>query len=179
MKSMSKVICMGLAALLSAAGVTAFAQNPAANNSAAPETYLLKEGSEVNLKFSEDISSKTAAVDDRINLDLAEDLKVGDVTVAKAGSKAVGSCTNAKKAGMMGKAGELNVRLEYIKVGDHRVRLRANKGKEGEGKVGTSVALTVLFGPLGLIKHGKNVEVKTGTPLKAYVDEDVRLPADK
>ncbi|MFN0119435.1 MAG: hypothetical protein ACKV2V_02920, partial [Blastocatellia bacterium] len=60
-----------------------------------------------------------------------------------------------------------------------RIRLRANKGQEGEGKEGTMVALTVLFGPIGLIKKGKNVEVKAGTPLKAFVDEDVRLPVEK
>jgi hypothetical protein len=55
------------------------------------------------------------------------------------------------------------------------VRLRGSKGKEGEGREGTAVALTVLFGPIGLIKDGKNVEVKAGTPLTAYVDEDVSL----
>jgi len=37
--------------------------------------------------------------------------------------------------------------------------------------------LTVLFGPIGLIKHGKNVEVKAGTPIAAYVDEDIGLAA--
>jgi len=142
------------------------------------ETYVLKEGTEVALKFAQDVSSKTAAEDDRVNFELAEDLKVGDVVVAKAGSKAVGSVTHVKKAGMMGKGGELNVRLEYLKVGDSRVRLRANKGKEGEDKTGTTIVLTVLFGPIGLIKHGKNVEVKSGAPLKAFVDEDIRLPAD-
>jgi len=76
---------------------------------------------------------------------------------------------------MMGKAGELNLRLEHLRVGDQRVRLRGSKGKEGEGKVGTAVALTVLFGPIGLIKHGKNVEVKAGTLLTVYVDEDAQL----
>ena len=70
------------------------------------------------------------------------------------------------------------MRLEYMKVGDSRVRLRGNKGKEGADKTGTAVALTILFGPLGLIKHGKNVEVKSGAPLKVFVDEDIRLPAD-
>jgi hypothetical protein len=139
--------------------------------------YLLKEGTEVELKFSEALSSKTATEDDRVNLELSEDLKVGDVVVAKAGTKAVGSVTRAKKSGMLGKGGELNIRLEYLKVGDTRVRLRGNKGKEGESKTGTTIALTVLFGPIGLIKHGKNVEVKAGTPLKAFVDEDVQLPA--
>jgi hypothetical protein len=37
--------------------------------------------------------------------------------------------------------------------------------------------LTVLFGPIGLIKHGKNVEVKAGTPIAAYVDEDIGFAA--
>lgn len=136
---------------------------------------VLREGTDVKLKFADDLSSKTAEEGDPVNLILDEDVKVGDVVVAKAGCKAVGEITNAKKAGMMGKAGELNLRLEHLTVGDQRIRLRGSKGKEGEGKVGTAVALTVLFGPIGLIKHGKNVEVKAGTLLTAYVDEDVQL----
>ena len=134
---------------------------------------ILSEGTDVRLKFADALSSKTATEGDSINLILDEDLKVGDVIVARAGAKAVGSITNAKKAGMMGKAGELNLRLEYVIAGDSsRIRLRGTKGREGQGKEGTAVALTVLFGPIGLIKHGKNVEVKEGTPLSAYVDQD-------
>ncbi len=144
-----------------------------------PAKLILKEGTDVKLKFAQDLSSKTAADDDPVNLVLDEDLKVGDVTVCKAGAKALGIITHAKKAGMMGKGGELNLRLEYLLVGDTRMRLRGTKGKEGEGKVGTAVALTVLFGPIGLIKHGKNVEVKQGTPLLAYVDQDFTVPPAK
>jgi hypothetical protein len=140
---------------------------------------VLKEGTDVRLKFAQDLSSKTANDDDPVNLVLDEDLKVGDVTVCKAGAKAVGTVTHAKKAGMMGKGGELNLRLEYLIVNDTRMRLRGTKGKEGEGKVGAAVALTVLFGPIGLIKHGKNVEVKEGTPLLAYVDQDFTVPPPK
>jgi hypothetical protein len=58
---------------------------------------------------------------------------------------------------MMGKAGELNMRLQYLIVGDTRLKLRGTKGKEGRGKEGTAMALTVLFGPIGRIKHRKNV----------------------
>jgi len=101
------------------------------------------------------------------------------VIVAKAGAKALGAVTHVKKAGMMGKAGELNMRLEYVLVGDTRMTIRGTKGKEGQGKEGTAVALTVLFGPIGLIKHGKNVEIKEGTPLGAYVDQDFAVPSSK
>lgn len=148
---------------------------------AAPATtrLLLREGTEVKLKFADDLTSKTAAEGDPVNLVLDEAVKVGDVVVVREGAKAVGSVTNAKKAGMMGKAGELNIRLEHLRAGDDRVKLRGSKGKEGQGKEGTAVALTVLFGPIGLIKHGKNVEVKAGTPLTAYVDEDVQLDPAK
>lgn len=38
------------------------------------------------------------------------------------------------------------------------------------------MALTVIFGPIGLIKHGKNVDIPEGTPFTAYVDQDYSLP---
>ncbi len=174
--SMRKSMVTKLVVILLSASFLATAKTPV-TIPVNTDTYLLKEGTEVSLKFSEALSSKTAHEDDRVNLELAEDLKVGDAIVAKAGTKAVGSVTHAKKSGMMGKGGELNIRLEYLKIGDTRVRLRANKGKEGESKVGTTIALTILFGPIGLLKHGKNVEVKEGSPLKAFVDEDTQLPA--
>jgi hypothetical protein len=156
------------------------AAKPAAPVSAAPaEKLVLKEGADVNLKFAQDLSSKTAEDDDPVSLVLDQDIKVGDVVVVKAGAKAVGTITHAKKAGMMGKAGELNMRLDYLITDTGRLRLRGTKGKEGEGKTGTAVALTVLFGPIGLIKHGKNVEIKEGTPLLAYTDENYEVPTTK
>ena len=186
-------IATGLILTLSIAGV-ALAQEPqpaaqpevkaavplvtVATTATAPvsEKLVLKEGADVNLKFSQDLSSKTATEDDPVNLVLDQDLKIGDIVIAKAGAKAVGTITHAKKAGMMGKAGELNMRLQYLIVGDTRLKLRGTKGKEGQGKEGTAVALTVLFGPIGLIKHGKNVDIKEGTPLLAYTNENFELP---
>jgi len=140
-----------------------------------PAKLVLKEGTDVNLKFVDEVTSKTAQDGDPVSLVLDQDLKLGDVTVVKAGAKAVGTITNSKKAGMLGKAGELNMRLEYLVVGDQRMKLRGTKGREGEGREGAAVALTVLFGPIGLIKHGKNVEIKPGTPLLAYVDQDFNV----
>jgi hypothetical protein len=149
------------------------ASAPAAN------TLVLKEGTEVSLIFASELSSKTAVDDDPVNMTLADDLKIGDVVIARKGAIALGTVTNAHKSGMMGKAGELSIRLEYLKTDDQRIRLRGSKGKEGEGAVGATVALTILFGPIGLIKHGKNVEIKPGTPLTAFVDQDYTLPPAK
>ncbi len=140
---------------------------------------LLREGTEVTLKFATALSSKTAADGDPVEFVLDDDLKVGDALVVPKNAHATATVTNAKKAGMMGKGGELNVQLQYLIAGDNRIRLRGTKGKEGQSKTGATVALTVLFGPIGLIKHGKNVEIAAGTPLTAYIDQDVWLPPVK
>jgi hypothetical protein len=140
------------------------------------EGCLLREGDQVSLKFANAISSKTAADGDTVEFVLDDDLKVGDTLVVQKNAHALATVTNAKKAGMMGKGGELNVQLQYLVAGDNRIRIRGTKGREGESKTGATVALTVLFGPIGLIKHGKNVEIPAGTPLVAYVDQDIWLP---
>jgi hypothetical protein len=152
---------------------------PAPVAAAPPEKLILKEGADANLKFEQDLNSKTANDDDPVSLVLDQDIKIGEIVVVKAGVKAVGTITHAKKAGMMGKAGELNMRLDYLITDTGRLRLRGTKGKEGEGKVGATVALTVLFGPICLIKHGKDVEIKPGTPLLVYTDENYDVPAPK
>ncbi len=140
-------------------------------------TYILHDGDDVPLKFDEDLSSKTAQEGDPVNFVLDGDLKVGDVVVAKSGCKAVGEVTQAHKAGMMGKAGELSVRIDYIRVGPTKVHLRGSKGKEGQNATTSTVVLTVLFGPIGLIKHGHDIDIKAGSPLKVFVADDTPLPA--
>jgi hypothetical protein len=161
-------------------GVTAMEANAGADPTrpqCAANGCLLRDATEVPLKFAADLNSKTASDGDSVEFVLADDLKVGDVVVAKKDSHATATVSNAKRAGMMGKPGELNVQLQYLIAGDNHVRLRGTKGSEGDSKTGAAVALTVLFGPVGLIKHGKNVDIPAGTALTAYVDQDVWLPA--
>ena len=74
---------------------------------------------------------------------------------------------------MLGKPGELSIRLDSLNDNGTKVHLRGSKAREGDSKVGATVALTVLFGPIGLIKHGKNIDIQAGTLLTAYVSDDV------
>ena len=137
----------------------------------ASEPIKLVEGTDVSLQFAEKLSSATATEGQRFNLTLDADLRVNGVVVVPRGSKAVGTVINATKRGFMGKAGELNIQINYLLVGDQRIPLRASSGREGDSKVGATVALTVLFGPLGLLKRGKNVEINPGTVITAFVDQ--------
>jgi hypothetical protein len=127
--------------------------------------YLLKEGTQVPLKFAADVSSRYATPGDKVELTLVSDIKVGDVVVVKQGAKAFVVVTNAKKAGMLpGSVGELSLHMEHMTSEGNRIRLRGAKG-------------TVL-GAVGQMKHG-NVEVDEGTPLMAYVDEEIWLSPAK
>jgi hypothetical protein len=139
--------------------------------------YELHDGDDIPLKFAQDLSSKTATEGDAVNFVLDGDVKVGDVVVIKSGTKAVGEVTQAHKAGMMGKPGELSVRIDYIRIGPTKVHLRGSKGKEGQNATTSTVVLTVLFGPIGLIKHGHDIDIKAGSALKVYVADDTPLPA--
>ncbi len=136
---------------------------------------LLREGTSVSLKFVSDLSSKTANEGDPVEFLLDDDLKVGESIVVSKGAHGVATVSKAKKAGMMGKPGDLSVQLQYLVAGSNHLRIRGTKGRQGDSKTGATVALVVLFGPIGLIKHGKNVEIAAGTPLTAYVDQDTWL----
>jgi hypothetical protein len=152
---------------------------PAAPNAPAPARTRIPEGTEVPLVFVDPLSSATNGDGDRFNLRVDGDVRVGGQTVIKSGSMAVGTVTHAQKRGFMGKAGELNVVIDHVNVGDDRIRLRASKGKTGDAKVGTTVALTILFGPIGLLKRGHDIDIKPGTPITAYVDETTEVLAQR
>ncbi len=115
-------------------------------------TIHIPEGTEVPLLFVDPVSSATNAEGDRFTLRVDGDVKIGGRVAIKSGSIAVGTVTNAHKRGFMGKA--------------------------GESKVGTTVALTILFGPVGLLKRGHDIDIKPGTPITAFVDQatDIVVP---
>ncbi len=138
-----------------------------------PKTVVIPDGTEIPAVTTEAISSKTANEDDPITFKVEEDVMINGSVVISKGTAIKGVVTNAKKAGFLGKGGELNIKLETTTTVDgQKLRVRAAKGKEGENKVGTTIALTVLLGPVGLLKKGKNAEIKAGTKITVFTDEE-------
>ena len=136
----------------------------------------IPDGMEFTVVTVDEISSKTAAEGDPLTFKVAQDVKVdGQVVIAK-DSLVKGSVAQAKKAGMMGRGGSLGIRVESaMTIDNQKLKLRSTKGKEGDDKTGTTVALVVLFGPLGFLKKGKNAVIKPGTEIKVYVDEEKKV----
>ena len=156
--------------------LTSFAQQ---QSPAPPKPFDIPDGAEIAVVTTETISSKTSTEGDPLTFKMDEDLIINGVVLIAKGTLVKGYVSNAEKNGHFGKAGKLGIRVESTKTVDNQtIKLRASKGKEGDSKTGTTVALVVLFGPLGFLKHGKNAEIKEGTKIKVFTDESkiVNMP---
>jgi hypothetical protein len=142
------------------------------------QTIVLREGTEVNLKFAQKLTSKAAVVDQPVELVLAEDLKVLDYTVVKRGARVLGTITAGKESEKKREEAKfLAIRVDLLHAGENKIALRGDKIAEGKRNKDAMVAGTILFGVSGLIAtSGKHYVIPEGTPLKAYVAQDIELP---
>ena len=173
-----------LALALAAAPAALRAQQPALNSSPAAVTSAARaavavpEGTEFSAVTTEKLSSKTASEGDRIALRVDEDVRIDGVVVIPKGALVRGSVSEAKAAGRMGRGGKLNIRIESTTLADgQRINVRSTKAKSGDDATGTTVALTVLFGPIGLLKKGSDAEIKEGTRITLFTDESKSVGA--
>ena len=142
------------------------------------QTVVLREGTEVNLKFAQKVTAKAAVVDQPVELVLSEDLKVLDYTVVKQGARVLGTVMAGKESEKKrAEAKVLAIRVDFLHSGDYKIPLRGDKIAEGKRNKDAMVAGAILFGVGGLIAtSGKHYVIPEGTPLKAYVDRDIELP---
>lgn len=145
-------------------------------HSQAQKTYLLQEGTIVEVMTTEALDSKTATEGDAIYLEVADDVVVNGKTVIAAGSIVKGEITVASKAKMMGKAGKLDFTIDYVKAVDGtNVRVRTAKSFQGKNKQGGVIAAAVLVSPVALLLKGKDVTLEKGKKFRVYVDKDYKI----
>ena len=155
------------------AGQEANIDAPLADLGPAPGKKLkLAEGEVVRLVLVQDISSSTANQGDRINLAVAEDVKVGDIVVIAKGAMGVGSISETKKKGVFGRGGKLTMGLEYVRAVDgQKVRVSATARRQGDDNTGKTVGVALFAPYLAFLIKGKDVVSTTGTEYTAYVAE--------
>ena len=144
----------------------------APSNDGNASSVTVADGTEIKITNTEEISGQKVVEGDPLTFRIAEDVKVSGKTVIAKDTIVKGTVSAAKKKGFMGKSGELSVRIESTQTVDgQKIKLRASKSGQGGDNMGSTIALTVLFGPLGLLRHGKEAKIKAGTILSAYTDE--------
>jgi len=153
----------------------------------APLTFGLIEDTPIRIKLARTMSSKDAKVDDRVDFEVLEDVKVGDVVVVERGAMAIATVTEANPKRRMGRAGKLHMNIDYVRLASgEKVPLRAVKGGSGGNHIaamtGAMVATGIVFfpaAPLFLFMHGKDITIPKGTEITAYVAADTPLDPAK
>jgi hypothetical protein len=125
-----------------------------------------------------DVSSRTAVVGDAVPCTVDEALVVrGHVVVAK-GAPARASVSEVERAGLAGRGGRLVVRVESVAATDGtHIPVNAAERRSGGDRTGTAVLLAVVLGPLGLLKGGREANLRAGTPIAVYIDSSVAVRA--
>ena len=149
----------------------------------APLAFGLSEDTPVRLKLTRTMSSADAKAAEKVDFEVLEDIKVGDVVVVKQGGMAIATVTEAQPKRRMGRAGKLNMNIDYVQLVDgEKVPLRAVKGGSGGthtgAMTGAIVASSILFfpaAPFFLFMHGKDITIPKGTEITAYVAADTPL----
>jgi len=140
-------------------------------------TIKILEGTEMPMRLEESLSSKSNGEGDRFAVSLTEDVKLADGTILRAGYRGVGEIVDARSNGMLGKTGKLAIRLNYLRIGDQRIKLRAVKSAQGEHNTGVQVASLLLLWPALPFIKGHDTKIAKGTMMTAFVDSDVELEA--
>jgi hypothetical protein len=152
-----------------------------------PPAFGLAEDTPVRIRLARTISSRDAKVDERVDFEVLEDIKVGNVVVVERGAMAIATVTEAHPKRRMGRAGKLNMNIDYVRlVSGEKVLLRAVKGGSGGNHIaamtGAMVATSIVFfpaAPLFLFIHGKDITIPKGTEITAYVAADTPLDSGK
>jgi hypothetical protein len=176
---------MILIVLVNSVSLCTAQEAPARKESAGPTTpqpapkFLLKEGTEVNLKLAQKLSAKSAVVGEPVELVLAQDLRVGDAVVVRQGARVLGTVVAGKESEKKkSEAHQLAMRVDFLRAGDAKIRLRGDKSAEGKRNKDAMIAGTIFLGLSGLLAtSGKHYMILEGSPVTAYVDEDIELQA--
>jgi hypothetical protein len=141
--------------------------------------FGLADGTEVKLKFKQTISSKDAKVNDPVEFEVAETVRVNGKVVIAQGAPARGTVVDVQRSGMLGRKGKLDIAIKEVTLlSGERVSLRASQ-KSGGGTSGGVIAVAALISPLALLFKGKNTTYEAGTEVTAFVEGNFELAPNK
>ncbi len=147
----------------------------------------LLDGTAVKLRTSRNLSSENETTGATVDFEVLEEVKVGDVVVIQKGGVAIGTITQAQAKRRMGRAGKLDMTIDYVRLVDtEKAALRGVKETKGGGHTGAMTGAIVATSlvlwpaaPLFLLMHGKDITIPKGTEITAYINGDLPLNLHK
>ncbi len=102
------------------------------------------------------------------SISVARDVEVDGQVVIEAGTPVRAQIARASEAGRVGQPGDITLDLQSTDAIDGtEIGLSGNYSAEGDGKVGASIAISVLLCPLALLMKGDEGSVPTGSEIRA------------
>jgi hypothetical protein len=137
---------------------------------------VIPDGKEIVVVTTERLSSGKLMKGSLITFQVVSDITVDGKVVIKAGTIARGTVTEARRNGLVGKGGRLNITVDSTTAIDgQKINLRASHASDGQGSVGASIAVGVIFTPLAFLFKGNNAVIKAGTQITAYIDGETHV----
>jgi hypothetical protein len=151
----------------------------------APGPLILQDGTPVRLRFNHNVSSADATVGQSVDLEVLEEVVVNGVTLIPKSGTAMATVTEAEPKRTMGRAGKLEIVLDFVRLVDNeKAPIRAVKqAKGGSHTAGMTigiVATSLVFlpaAPLLLFIHGKDITIPKGAEVIGYINGDMKLNA--
>jgi hypothetical protein len=157
------------------------------SNFTSAKGFVLEDATPVKLRSNRTISSSDSKVGDTVDFEVLQDISVNGTLVVPKGALAYATVTEAQSKRRMGRAGKLDINIDYVKLvtGD-KAALRAIKEVQGGshtvGMTAGIVATSLVFfpaAPFFLFMHGKDISIPKGTEITAYVNGDLKLDIAK
>ena len=147
----------------------------------------LEDGTPVKLRLQRTLSSADAQVNDQVDFDVLDEIKVNDILVIPKGSVAWGTVTEAQAKRRMARGGKLDVNIDSVRLADgEKAALRGVRDVKGGGHTGAMTAGIVATSlvvwpaaPFFLFMHGKDITIPKGAEITAYINGDMNLDLAK
>jgi hypothetical protein len=181
-----------LATLLLVQVSVASPQQEIANNLAQSSAILnpvsnLEDGTPVTLRISQTVSSADAHVNDRVEFEVADEVRVAGTLIIPKDAIAWGTVTEAQHKRRLGRGGKLEIVMSSVRLADGETApLRATKEAQGGGHQGVMtagiVATGLIFWPVApafLFIHGKDITISKGTEVPTFINGNYALDMAK
>jgi len=156
-----------LTLLMAGVASGASAQNtapPAATASTTPVNVVLQDGTPVKLRMGATAAANGVRVGETLDLEVSEDVRVGDVVVIAKGSPANASVTNLRSGGNV-KGGWVDIDLDSVTLSDgERVPIRSSKQRPFRADQSSVVS-----------SQAQDASITQGSDLTAFINGSQQL----
>jgi hypothetical protein len=163
------------------------ANNQVQSSAISNPVSALEDGNPVTLRISQTVSSADAHVNDRVEFEVVDEVRVADILIVPKGGIAWGTVTEAQHKRRLGRGGKLEIVMNSVRLADGETApLRATKEAQGGGHQGVMtagiIATGLIFWPVApafLFIHGKDITIQKGTEVPTFVNGNFALDMAK